>query len=259
METLAERKPAGITGNALRNWGMFFMTLGVLGQSVLENRLLEMGQISMQQLLDRMQSSGSTMMYATLALLFQAAATCAVPIFAFLLVEGMTHTHDFFRYLLRVLGVGVLSELPYNLAVSGKLMDSSGRNPALALAVGLVMLYFMMHFQENSFRNVLIKILVAAAALAWGWMLRIEGNVQMVLILTVLWIFRQKPLYRNFAGATASIVCSAVSPFYLASPMGFLVIHFYNGKREEGENRIFAYLFYPVMLLAVGMIAKYIL
>ena len=39
--------------------------------------------------------------------------------------------------------------------------------------------------------------------------------------------------------------------------MGFLVVHFYNEERGEG-NRLVSYLFYPVILLVVGLAAQLI-
>ena len=103
MERIQNNASFGITGNALHTWGMLFAALGIVGKSILQNRLLMVGQVSPQTLLLAMQESGSTMFIATLALVLQALETCAVPIFAFLLVEGYRHTSGFQKYILRVL------------------------------------------------------------------------------------------------------------------------------------------------------------
>jgi hypothetical protein len=38
--------------------------------------------------------------------------------------------------------------------------------------------------------------------------------------------------------------------------MGFLAIHFYNGEKGN-TGRLVNYLFYPVTLLAIGLVAKF--
>ena len=58
-------------------------------------------------------------------------------------------------------------------------------------------------------------------------------------------------------GVAMAAACMVVSPFYLAAAMGFLAIHFYNGEPGE-RNRVVNYLFYPMCLLAIGLVAMYV-
>lgn len=159
METVRKRS-SGISSNGLRTWGMFFLLAGMLGKSILQNGLLNLGAVSFGQLLEQMQTSRAAMLYATLALLLQAMETCAVPIFAFLLVEGVEHTSSLRNYALRVAGLAVLSELPYNLATSGKLLDTTSRNPVFGLVVCLVMVYLYQKFPEKNAPHLLLRVLV---------------------------------------------------------------------------------------------------
>lgn len=259
MERLAShQKPAGLTGSALRTWGIFFLVIGIIGRGVLQTRLLGIGRISSMELLELMQSSNNMMIFATLALVLQAMETCAVPIFAFLLVEGFQHTSNFWKYLLRVLGVAALSEIPYNLAIGGKLLDFSTRNPVFGMVLALILLYFYSRFAENNVKNVAIKILLTLAGLLWPGMLSIEGGTPLIILVCVVWLFRRKPMARNMIGATAAIVCTLLDPFYLAAPMGFLAVHFHNGEQGE-ENRVVNYLAYPAILLVIGLVATFMM
>ncbi|MGM9549734.1 MAG: TraX family protein [Faecousia sp.] len=252
MERIPTTKPSGIRTNALHAWGMLFTAFGIVGQSILQNRLLGIGQISAQALLEAMQESDGTMLIATLALVLHALETCAVPIFAFLLVEGYQHTSSFRKYILRVLGVAVVSEVPYNLAMGGRLLDFSSRNPVFGLVLGLIVLYLYDRYGEKTAKYTIGKVVITIAALLWPLMLGIEYGSCVVLTVAVLWAFRKKPLMRNFAGATVSIVCSLYSPFFLAAPMGFLAVHLYNGEKGA-ENRLANYLAYPLLLLVIGL------
>lgn len=248
MERLVNTRNVGMNAVTLRKWGLLFLAAGVIGRGVIQNHLLGIGTLSVQQLLELMQSSSSAMTYATVSIILQALETCAAPVFALLLVEGMEHTSDFKQYFLRVLGLAALTEIPYNLAISGKLFALDTRNPVFGLVLCLVMLYLFRYYAAPGAKNVLMKAVVTVAAFIWAAMLKIDFGACLVLIVCVLWAFRKNTLKRNFAGATAAIVCSAIEPLFLASPMGFLAVHMYNG--EEGEpNRKFNYFAYPVMLL----------
>lgn len=256
MERLKQTQSSGISRRGLRTWGMVFLTIGILGQAVLQNRLLGLGRVTGQELLAAMQTSDATMIYATMALIMQAVETCAVPIFCWLLVEGFQKTSDNTKHLLRVIGVACLSELPYNLAMSGKLIDMSSRNPAFAMVLCLIALHFYRRYSEKSAGNFAIKAVVTLAAFIWASMLGIAHGSACVLICGVLWLFRDKPNYRNLSACAASAVCCVFSMFYIASPMGFMPVHFYHGEKGE-ENRIVNYLFYPVILLAVWAAAEF--
>ena len=256
MENTTNTRPSGLSRFALRLWGLLFLALGVVGRSVIQNRLLGIGQVSGQELMELMGSSDNAMIYATLALIFQALECCAVPIFAYLLVDGFQRTASFKGYVLRVAAMAALREIPYNLAMGGKVLDTSSRNPAWGLVLGLVLLYLFRYYSEKSMQNRLIKVIVMLAALLWASMLKVEYGACMVILVCTVWAFRRNPLYQNIAGATGAMVCTLITPFFLAAPMGFLVTHFYN--REKGlSSRLFHYLSYPVLLLIVGLIAKF--
>ena len=255
MERLNEKRTGGLSGRGIRLWGLVFLVAGILGRSVFQNRFLGMGESSGQQLMALMEGSDDAMIIATIAMLLQAVETCAVPIFSFLLVEGFQHTADFGKYAASIMGVAVLSEIPYNLAMVGKILDLNTRNPAFGLVLCLVLLYFYRRYEERNLQNTTVKALVVIAAMLWAVMLRVEYGVALVLLTCVLWIFRRNSAYQGFVGATAAVVCSLTSPFFMASPMSFLVIHGYNGEKGK-ENRVMNHLAYPALLLIIGVMAK---
>ncbi len=256
MENQNQTRPSGLTTRGLRIWGMLFLVLGIIGRSILQKELLGIGSLSGQELLDLMSSADNAMIYATIALILEAVQACAIPIFSFLLLEGFQHTSSFKKYVLKIAALAVITEIPYNFAMSGKLIDLSGRNPVFGLVIGLIILYLYHYFSEKSLQHRVIKIVVFVAAMFWASILEIQFAECLVIVLSVLWAFRAKPLYRNIAGTTAVVVCTLISPFYMAAAMGFLVVHFYNGEKGEGKW-VVNYLAYPVLLLVIGLIAKF--
>lgn len=247
-------RPSGLSGNAVRTWGMLFLILGIAGRSIIQNQILGLGSVTNMELLAAMQADNSIMLFATLALVCQAVETCATPIFAFLLVEGFTHTSDFKNYLIRVAAVALVSEIPYNLAVGGSLLDLGSRNPAFGLVVCLIMMYLFSRYAEKRFANTAIKAAIVLAAIIWCQMLGIKDGNCLVAISAVFWAFRAKPMLRNLAGCAAAAVCSLFSFFYIASPMAFVVLHMYNSE-PGARNRTVNYLSYPLILAAIALMA----
>lgn len=258
MERLGSNRPSGFSATVVRTWGLIFLAAGAISRGLLQTQLLGLGQLSGEQLLANLSNSQDAMLIATISLVLQAMEACAVPLFALLTVEGFRHTSDFKQYLIRVLGLAVLSELPYNLAISGKLLDLGTRNPAFGVAVSLIALYFFSRYPGKEIKNLLMKLLIGLAAAIWCGMLKIQEGECLLLMVIVLWAFRDKPLYRNFAGATAAVVCTLSSYFYLAAPMVFLVINKYNGEQGNFDRKT-NYLAYPVILLAVAAVGIFLL
>ena len=118
MERLGNTRPSGLHTGSLRAWGMLFVIAGIVSRGILQNRMLGVGLHSMQELMEMMQSSNTAMIIATIALILQAMETVAVPIFVFLLFEGFQHTSDWKKYVARVVGLAVLTEIPYDLAMN---------------------------------------------------------------------------------------------------------------------------------------------
>ena len=97
-KTEERKKIIGASASSLKAWGMLFILAGVISRGILQNKLLGIGSMSGQELMETMQMSDRTMLLATIALLLQAIETCAIPIFAFTLVEGTLHTRNWKCY-----------------------------------------------------------------------------------------------------------------------------------------------------------------
>lgn len=254
MERLGNTKPSGLHTGNLRVWGMVFALAGMIGHSILQNQVLGIGIRSTQELLAFLQTSDAAMAIAAIALVLQAMETVAVPIFVFLLAEGCRYTSDRKKYLLRVAGLALLTEIPYDLAMNQKVLEFGSQNPVFGLVLCMVILYLFEHFSGKK----LIYVIVVLAGVAWAYILKVDHGVAMILMVCVIRAFRNKHMLLGFSGMAVAALCIGISPFYLAAPMGFLIIHFYNGEKGE-SSRVVNYLFYPVMLLVIGLAARYVI
>ena len=233
--------PRGNTVASIRKWAMIFMAMGVAGRCILENVLLHTYPDAMPVL--------------TAALLCKVLETCATPLFAFLLVEGFQRTSNFEKYLIRVGLVAICAEIPYNLAMSGRLLDMSSRNPVFGMVIGLVMLFFIKRYQEKSLKNVLMKTLIFAAAFLWCVMLGIEHGTFIVIFTLFLWGVREKSNGRALYAFCGAMLCTLFSMYYIGACLSCIILHNYNEEQGD-ENRFFNYAFYPALLLILGIAAK---
>lgn len=64
----------------------------------------------------------------------------AYPIFAFMIVEGYTHTHDLRKYMLRLLFWAVVTEIPFNLMYSGVIFNPFHQNVLWTFLISLLMI-----------------------------------------------------------------------------------------------------------------------
>ena len=253
-ERLNQRKTSGLSGRMLKIWGLAFLAVGAAGQAILQNKLLGIGSLTTAQLLEAMQQNQTVMLYATLALVLQTAQTCAVPIFAFLLVERFRAASKPAIYIGWLLGAAAISEVPYNMVMGGKLLQSGSLNPLFTMALCAVMLLFYRMFPGKTLKDKSIKVIVTGSAVLWTIMMGMEFGPCAVLLTAIIWALGHKPLVRNLVGAVAAILSSIVSPFFVASPMGFLAVHLYNGELEE--HKFTNYLAYPAILLVILCITK---
>lgn len=253
MERLRTERPKGLTTAGLRKWGMFFLLAGIFGRGILQTRFLGITDLNNAELLETLTASDAAMMFATFSLVLQFVESCAAPIFCLLLAEGFANTSDKTKYLLRVAGVALISEIPFNYAMSAKFIDMGSRNPAFGIAMSLLLLYLYDYFAEKKATNVLLKAAFTLAALFWCAVLKIENSVVLLIVTLAFWCFRNKPMIRNLMAGIASMLGSMFSLFNMAAPLALVIIHFYNGEKGE-ENKLMSYLFYPLALTVCGIV-----
>lgn len=246
----------GSDAASLRKWAILFMAVGLVGRAILLGGILDMNSMNGAELMSALDNSGA-MTVAGAAIFCGIIETCAVPLFAFLLVEGFLRTSRFEKYLLRVACLAVVSELPYNLAISGRLLDLSSRNPAFGLVICLVMLFFWNRYGEKSVKNILMKVLTFLAAFLWCLMLHIDQGICIVVFVAVLWAVRAKSNFRSLTAFAGAMICTLFDFFYVGACLSCIMLHRYSEERGE-QNRIVSYAAYPVLLLVLGIAAKFL-
>lgn len=110
----------------------------------------------------------------------------AYPIFAFMVVEGYTHTHDLRRYMRRMLFWACLAEVPFNLMYGGSVIYPYHQNVLWTFLLSLLLIV-LIEKCKSRFRPVAAALLSAGLALL-GFILGYAAMVDYygVGVLTVL-------------------------------------------------------------------------
>lgn len=184
----------------------------------------------------------------------------AFPIYCFLLVEGMRHTHHAGKYILR-LAIGILlAELPFDLLFEGG-FSWEYQSVMVTLTLGAIMLLCMRKTEKKGLKLLLILPFAILAELAkcdyggWG-----------IAMIAVFALFDRFAL--QFLGV---LLVSILMPSAMISVLGIPVsaelaallamvpIGFYSGRKFTHSKFIqwAFYLFYPLHLLVLWMILMF--
>jgi hypothetical protein len=187
----------------------------------------------------------------TVYMLLRYVGRLAFPIYCFLLVEGFAHTHDRRRYGLRLAAFAVISEIPWNLVHTGRLLYER-QNVFFTLTLGFIALCLAEGLEKDAEHRGLYALGLAAVVAAglWG---RMDYGAVGVGIILMMYLLRERAVLRAAAG-----VC--LLPNTWIAGLAFVPIALYNGKRGYIRGKaaqIAFYAIYPVHLLILYFLRRH--
>ncbi len=179
----------------------------------------------------------------------RAAGRIALPVFAFCLAEGWTHTRDQKKYLARLGIFALASEIPFDLVTAGKLIEFSHQNIMVTFFWSLLTLYVIEKTGMRKSAGIAVCVLSAVLSLVF----RMDyGLLGPGLVFIWCWL-KGRPLYlRNGAAALYHVLLRNVGIYWFGL-LGILLVCFYNGKKGKGLKWLF-YVFYPGHLLVIWLL-----
>lgn len=198
----------------------------------------------------------------------------AFPIFAFQIVEGYFHTRDFKKYVLRLLAFAVISELPFNLAIGGRWLYPIHQNVlwTFLIALGLIR---MNEKQKGKglLRRISVGLLTCLLATVVGILTMVDYYHAGILTVLLFYFTRNLGKWRYPAELLGmwyinwEILGGLVYEFSLLGStvvfpqqgfalLALIPIWLYRGQQGyTGKGfRFFAYGFYPLHLLILGIL-----
>lgn len=187
----------------------------------------------------------------------------AFPIYAFLLVEGFAHTRSRVKYAGNLLLFAIISEVPFDLALRHELKHLTD-NVFFTLFLALLCIWCIDTLQnqvDQKMKNASIQVrllgylivvlVITAAFAAMGYLIDSDYDMFGVILVSIFYLFRYSRLFQGILGYTS--FC-AKWPWSFPA---FFLIQIYNGKRGIGLKYFF-YAFYPVHLIILYYISKYL-
>lgn len=192
------------------------------------------------------------------------------PIYAFQLTEGFFHTADRKAYGKRLLLFALISEIPFNLMVSGGEVYPFHQNTIFTLALGLWVISILEDLRQGAVKRGKAFLLLLAAALLsvvtfpdYGW--------QGVLMVVVFYAMRGCKL--AWLGQLVSMVvinCRLLEgqtlpqlfdlPVQSFAVLALIPIWLYNGQKGRGGKalQMAAYWYYPLHMIALVLLRRMI-
>lgn len=177
----------------------------------------------------------------------------AFPIYCFLLAEGLLHTRDVKKYLLRLGVFALVSEVPFDLAFRRTFFTLNYQNVFFTLLFGLLGLAVWRWLTEKKdfraawWRQLLGLVCIAAMAVVaelcntdYGW--------QGVTVISLMYLLRTLPALRDLGSFSVLYLSSYLE---LAALPDVLLFRLYNGERGR-QSKYFFYIFYPTHLLLLA-------
>lgn len=177
----------------------------------------------------------------------------AFPIFCFLLVEGFINTKSFCRYLTRMVGVAVLSQIPYNLLAYGSIIG--GRfNVLFTFSVTLLVLYILSKCDIKKIWGIIGVGIAVMAGIFITYGLNFEYSYKCILLAVVFYYSGKKFENSVFKFvAAAAILATNSGMIELFALVSLIFINAYDGEKGKFP-KWFGYGFYPLHLLVLGLI-----
>lgn len=169
----------------------------------------------------------------------------AFPLFCFLLVEGFLHTSNKKIYMLRLLIFALLSEIPFDMALFGR-VTLYRQNVFFTLFISFSML-FAIQMAEQKLMNRSLRIVVQGGMIflscGVAFFLLTDYSYMGPLLTAVIYFLRNDRKKQCIIGGILFL-------YELTGSLAFLLIYRYTGEKGESKfSRKILYWFYPLHLM----------
>ena len=187
----------------------------------------------------------------------RAVGRIAFILFAHQIVEGFLHTRSRGKFLMRLGLFALVSEMPFDLAFSGTMVDWNSQNIFCTLFIGVLVLTVgdaLARFQGVIYdAGRFLALLLGCLAAYWG---NTDYRYMGVLLIFTFYKAHDRCLADKIMFTVLELFLVSMREMYGVA--AFLPIAFYDGKRGRQLPKWFCYGFYPLHLLFLYGAALYV-
>lgn len=238
MINLSNKINSGLSGSSLKLIAIITMFIDHIGAT-----------LGKKMMLLRPDSDFWTAFYY----IFRIVGRISFPIFCFLLVEGFIHTKNTRKYGLRLFIAAIISEVPFDLCIYGKLIDLEHQNVMFTLLIGLLVMHIITRYGSNLRYGMTIKISAILFGMLLAYFTGCDYGDWGIMVIVALFLLHDRFVERDIL---CSVLMLLTGRLEMAAIGALVPIHLYNGKRGINMKLPF-YLFYPVHLIVLWFIFIY--
>lgn len=176
----------------------------------------------------------------------------AFPLFCFMLVEGFIYTHSRKNYIIRLALFAVISEVPFDLACSDRVVDWSGQNVMWTLLIGFIVMYWLEKYENNALK----RVLIVSIGCVFAYFMYTDYSFFGVLIIAVLYLYRADRKKGMIFMGILLVAQNAIEAFAVLS---IPLILLYNSEKSSTRlPKYFFYAFYPAHLFILYIIGSHL-
>lgn len=177
----------------------------------------------------------------------------AFPIYCFLLIEGICHTSNWKRYAIRLGVLAFISELPFDLALFGR-VTWQHQNVFFTLLFGLLAAQVDLICKKKG--NYIGGYIAFLAACFAAQIAKTDYGAIGIVLIMMCYYWRKQLVLLALGILGIGFYVGMSQPFGV---FAIVPIYFYNGKQgyQNKEIQLLWYLIYPIHLTVIAMIALY--
>lgn len=234
--------------NTLKIAGALLLTLYFFSAAVIQNGILHVNSYTPQQLNELLGGDAEAMLWAGVASVAEIVGMIAISIYAYLLAQGVEHTSSMGKYALSVLVFALISEVPYDLAVFGRVWDWRSQNTLWGVFIALITLWLMKSVEGRGAMTYVFSAVAALGGCLWAALINCQFGWGFVLIASVLFLLRRRRTICLIAGVGVSLI-------YMTASMGFIFISLCDAERANRDSKLVKYAYYAYYPLILALMA----